>query len=180
MIHPTAEVHAKNVGENTCIWQYCVVLENAVIGNNCNINFSVFIENDVIIGNNVTIKSGVQMWDGLRVGNDVFIGPNATFTNDMLPRSKQYPESYARTIIEDGASIGANATILCGITIGSYAMIGAGSVITKNVPPFTLWYGNPAKHEGYASRNGDVIGLRLSDKKGKKFVLKGGEPFQND
>jgi acetyltransferase-like isoleucine patch superfamily enzyme len=144
LIHPTADVQATNIGEGTVIWQYCVVLKNAVIGKNCNLNYNVFVENDVIIGDNVTIKSGVQLWDGLRVGNNVFISPNVTFTNDFTPRSKQYPNKFLRTTILEGASIGANATIIGGISIGKFAMIGAGSVLTKNVPDYTLWYGNPA------------------------------------
>ena len=129
MIHKTSEVKTENIGKDTFIWQYCVILKNAVIGSNCNICFNVFIENDVIIGNNVTIKSGVQLWDGVRIKDKVFIGPNVTFTNDIIPRSKIYPEEFKQTIIEDGASIGANATIIAGNTIGRYAMIGAGSVV---------------------------------------------------
>ncbi len=108
--HPTANVHSTHIGEGTVIWQYCIVLPKAVIGKNCNINCNVFIENDVIIGDNVTIKPGVQIWDGLRIGDNVFIGPNATFTNDILPRSKVYPVKFKGTIIEEGASIGANVT----------------------------------------------------------------------
>ena len=144
-IHPTAEVHSKNIGENTVIWQYCIIIENAKIGKNCNINCFVFIENDVVIGDNVTIKSGVQIWDGLRIGNNVFIGPNVTFTNDKYPRSKKYPEKFIETFIKDGASIGAGSVIRCGVTIGENAMIGAGSVVTKDVPANELWFGNPAK-----------------------------------
>lgn len=179
-IHPTAEVQTKLIGEGTTIWQNCVVLERAMIGKNCNINFNVFIENDVVIGDNVTIKPGVQIWDGLRVGNNVFIGPNATFTNDILPRSKQYPNSFEKTTIEDGASIGANATILAGITIGQYTMIGAGSVVTKSTTPYTLWYGNPAKHKGYITKEGRVISLNLEDKAGNSYVLINNEPVIND
>jgi acetyltransferase-like isoleucine patch superfamily enzyme len=178
--HLTADVQSDTIGKNTTIWQFCVILKDAKIGNNCNINCNVFIENDVIIGDNVTIKSGAQIWDGLRIGNNVFIGPNATFTNDLLPRSKQYPESFAKTLIMEGASIGANATVLAGITIGEYAMIGAGSVITKNVPPFTLWYGNPAKHKGYVTKEGKVLSLDLTCKEGKKFKIINYEPVLND
>ncbi len=144
-IHPTAEVHTKKIGKGTRIWQFVVILEGAVIGENCNICSHCFIENDVIIGNNVTIKNGVFLWDGIRIEDDVFIGPNATFVNDKYPRSKQYPEKFLKTVIKKGASIGANATILGGITIGEGAMIGAGSVVTKDVPPGELWVGNPAK-----------------------------------
>jgi len=122
-----------------------VVLKNAVIGNDCNINCHVFIENDVVIGDRVTIKPGVQVWDGITIEDDVFIGPNVTFTNDIKPRSKQYPEAFLKTIVKKGASIGANATILPGITIGENAMIGAGSVVIKDVPANTTWVGNPAR-----------------------------------
>ena len=144
-IHPLADVQTEKIGENTSVWQFCVVLPNAQIGDNCNINCQVFIENDVKIGNNVTIKPGVQIWDGLRIEDNVFIGPNVTFTNDRYPRSKQYPEEFQQTLIKKGASIGANATILGGITIGENALIGAGSVVTKDVPANELWVGNPAK-----------------------------------
>lgn len=145
MIHPTADVQSSDIGDGTTIWQYVVVLPQAVIGKNCNINSHCFIENKVAVGNNVTIKCGVYLWDGITVGNSVFIGPNVTFTNDKYPRSKQYPAEYLRTFIEDGASIGAGSVILCGITIGKNAMIGAGSVVTKDVPDAELWVGNPAR-----------------------------------
>lgn len=144
-IHPTADVQTSNIGDNTLVWQYAVILAGAHIGSNCNINCHTFIENDVTIGNNVTVKSGIYLWDGITIGNDVFLGPNVTFTNDKYPRSKQYPEEFQRTTIEDGASVGAGAIILGGITVGRKAMIGAGSVVTKNVPAGELWVGNPAK-----------------------------------
>lgn len=144
-IHPTAEVLTKSIGDGTMIWQYCVILSNAVIGENCNINYNVFIENDVIIGNNVTIKPGVQIWDGLTIEDNVFIGPNVTFTNDKHPISKNKDYELLKTVIKKGASIGANSTILPGITINENAIIGAGSVVTKNVPEGETWFGNPAK-----------------------------------
>ncbi|WP_226063998.1 acyltransferase [Kaistella polysaccharea] len=144
-IHPLAEVQSPSVGEGTFVWQYSIILEDAVIGTNCNINCHVFIENDVIIGNNVTVKPGVQIWDGLRIEDDVFIGPNVTFTNDPFPRSKQYQKNVQRTLICKGVSIGANATILGGVTVGENSMIGAGSVVTKNIPSNELWVGNPAR-----------------------------------
>ncbi len=175
-IHPTSEVRTERIGEGTIIWQNCVILKGAKIGSNCNINFNVFIENDVIIGNNVTIKSGVQLWDGITIEDGVFIGPNATFTNDLIPRSKQYPESFAKTIIKKGASIGANATIIAGITIRRYAMIGAGSVVAKNVKPYTLWYGNPARQHGYITKNGVILDINLLDKEGKQYNLVNNEP----
>lgn len=154
MIHSSSDVQSIQIGDGTMIWQYCVILKNAIIGKNCNINFNVFIENDVILGDNVTIKSGVQLWDGLRIGNNVFIGPNVSFTNDSLPRSKKYPKKFLETIILEGASIGANSTIIGGITVGKYAMIGAGSVVTKDIPEHTLWYGNPAKMKGFVCQCG--------------------------
>ncbi len=157
MIHPNSEVQTPNIGEGTNVWQYSVILKGARIGKNCNINFNVFIENDVIIGDNVTVKSGVQIWDGLRIANNVFIGPNVTFTNDFTPRSKQYPAVFLQTKIEEGASIGANATIIGGVKIGRYALIGAGSVITKDIPPNTLWYGNPARQQGYVCTCGNKL-----------------------
>lgn len=138
-IHPLSDVQSKNIGQDTKIWQFCVVLEKAVIGKNCNICAHVLIENDVIIGDNVTVKSGVQLWDGIRIEDNVFIGPNVTFTNDLYPRSKKYPEKFLQTIVKKGASIGANSTILPGITIGENAMIAAGSIVTKDVPANTLY-----------------------------------------
>lgn len=148
-VHANAICESGEIGADTRIWAFAHVLPKARLGRDCNICDHVFIENDVVIGDCVTIKSGVQLWDGIRIGNDVFIGPNATFTNDPFPRSKQYPEQYAVTTIADGASIGANATILPGLTIGYRAMVGAGSVVTRSVPPNALVVGNPARIVGY-------------------------------
>jgi UDP-2-acetamido-3-amino-2,3-dideoxy-glucuronate N-acetyltransferase len=149
-IHPLSDVKSSNIGNNTQIWQYCVVLSGAKIGANCNICAQVLIENDVIIGDNVTVKSGVQLWDGMRIGDDVFIGPNVTFTNDKFPRSKQYPAQFPQTIIHNGASVGGGAVILPGLTIGAGAMVGAGAVVTKDVPSLAIVVGNPAKIVAYA------------------------------
>lgn len=151
LIHKTAEVASVQIGERTRIWQYAVVLSGAKIGAEANICSHCFIENDVVIGDRVTVKSGVQLWDGLRVGNDVFIGPNVTFTNDKFPRSKRYPEAFLETRIEDGASLGAGAVILPGITIGRGAMVGAGSVVTKSIPPHSIVFGSPARIKGYVN-----------------------------
>lgn len=144
MNHALSDVLSKNIGENTNIWQFVVVLPKAKIGSNCNICSHCFIENDVVIGNNVTIKNGVQIWDGITIEDDVFIGPNVTFTNDLHPRSKHYPDEFYKTVVKKGASIGANATILPGITIGEGAMVGAGAVVTKDVEAFSIVIGNPA------------------------------------
>jgi acetyltransferase-like isoleucine patch superfamily enzyme len=144
-IHPMADVQSESIGLGTSIWQFCVVLPEAQIGNECNICSHCFIENDVIVGDRVTVKCGVQLWNGLRVEDDVFIGPNVTFTNDKTPRSKQYPDAFPETIIRKGASIGANATILPGIEIGQGAMVGAGAVVTKSVAAGITVAGNPAR-----------------------------------
>ena len=150
-VHQNALVESRAIGTNTRLWAFVHVLPGAQIGAECNICDHVFIENDVVIGDRVTIKCGVQIWDGVRIEDDVFIGPNATFTNDLFPRSKQYPEEFAQTVIQKGASIGANATILAGNTIGKNAMVGAGAVVTKSVPPNAIVVGNPARITGYVS-----------------------------
>jgi acetyltransferase-like isoleucine patch superfamily enzyme len=171
MIHRLADVQTQHIGQGTNIWQFCVVLQGACIGEDCNLCAHVLVENDVVIGNRVTIKSGVQLWDGVTIEDDVFIGPNVTFTNDLVPRSKQYPESFARTKIEKGASIGANATIVAGHTIGAYALIGAGSVVTKNIPPHTVWYGNPAVQHGFITKKGVLLDMNKQDKNGTTHTL---------
>jgi UDP-2-acetamido-3-amino-2,3-dideoxy-glucuronate N-acetyltransferase len=144
-IHHLADVAPCEIGEGTKVWQFVVVLKNAKVGTNCNICAHTLIEGDVVIGNNVTVKSGVYIWDGTRVEDNVFIGPNATLTNDLMPRSKQYPDSFSGITLKRGCSIGANATLLPGITIGEGAMVGAGSVVTKNVPDHAVVIGNPAQ-----------------------------------
>jgi UDP-2-acetamido-3-amino-2,3-dideoxy-glucuronate N-acetyltransferase len=143
--HPQAIVESTDIGARTRIWAFVHILPGARIGSDCNICDHIFIENDVIVGDRVTIKCGVQLWDGLRVESDVFIGPNVTFTNDVYPRSKLRPLKYPRTVLEQGCSVGANATILPGIRIGRYAMVGAGAVVTKDVPPYRLVTGSPAR-----------------------------------
>ncbi len=169
--HKSSDVQSDNIGEGTSIWQFVVVLPGAKIGENCNINSHVFIENDVVLGNNVTIKSGVQIWDGIRLEDNVFIGPNVTFTNDLVPRSKQYPKAFEKTIIQKGASIGANATIIAGNKIGEFSLIGAGAVLTKSVGKNELWVGNPAKMIGYVTREGEILDLNLIHKESNKRYM---------
>ena len=146
MIHPLACVHPESeIGDGTKIWQFVVVLKGARIGRDCNLNAHTLVEGGAMIGDRVTLKSGVYVWEGVILEDDVFCGPNATFTNDKRPRSKVYLESYPTTRVCKGASIGAGAVILPGVTIGEQAMIGAGAIVTKDVPPDTTVFGNPAK-----------------------------------
>lgn len=174
-IHKLAEVQSNQIGAETSIWQFAVVLKGAVIGKNCNINCHTFIENDVVIGNNVTVKSGVFLWDGIVVEDDVFIGPNATFVNDKSPRSKKYPDSFQNTLIKKGATVGANATIIGGIVLGKYSLIGAGAVVTKSVPDHAMVYGNPAIITGWVDEMGNKLeysGDFWIATDGKKFSVK--------
>jgi UDP-2-acetamido-3-amino-2,3-dideoxy-glucuronate N-acetyltransferase len=174
-IHDLADVQSEDIGADTRIWQFSVVLKGARIGKNCNICAHTFIENDVIIGNNVTLKCGVYIWDGVTIEDNVQLGPNVTFTNDKYPRAKQ-SFKLKRTLIKENASIGAGAVLLGGIVIGGSAMIGAGAVVTKNVPPYTLWVGNPAKNTGYVTREGIILNLDLRNKEGVQYKMNNGEP----
>jgi len=156
-VHPKGLCESNSIGDDTTIWAFAHVLPGAAIGRNVNICDHVFIENDVIVGNRVTVKSGVQLWDGIELQDDVFVGPNVTFTNDRFPRSKKYPEEFPRTVVEEGASLGGGSTILPGLRIGRMAMVGAGAVVTRDVPPFAIVTGNPARVTGYT----DAAGLKL-------------------
>jgi UDP-2-acetamido-3-amino-2,3-dideoxy-glucuronate N-acetyltransferase len=162
-LHPHALNESTHVGAGTRIWAFAHVLPGARIGRNCNLCDHTFIENDVVLGNNVTVKCGVQLWDGIRVGDDVFIGPNATFTNDPFPRSGRHLGKHPVTVLEDGCSIGANATILPGLTIGRGAMIGAGAVVTQSVPAFAIVKGNPARITGYVGASPRSRGAPATD-----------------
>lgn len=144
MIHESAICESTQIGIGTRVWAFVHILSGARIGEGCNICDFVFIENEVTIGDRSTIKSGVQLWDGIKIGSDVFVGPNVTFMNDKYPKSKNHKFEKLSTVIDDFASIGANATILPGIKIGKHAVIGAGSVVTKDVPPGMVVAGNPA------------------------------------
>jgi len=137
-IHALADCQSTNIGAGSKVWQFTVVLPGAVIGAHCNLNSHCFVENDVVLGDKVTIKCGNYLWDGLTLEDDVFVGPNVTFSNDKYPRSKQYPEAFARTVVKKGASIGAGAVILPGITIGEGAMVGAGAIVAKDVPAHSV------------------------------------------
>ena len=147
-IHPLADVHpGASIGDGTRVWQYCVVLDGAVVGADCNLNAHTLVEGGARIGDRVTLKCGVYVWDGITLDDDVFVGPNAVFTNDKAPRSRVRPESFAQTRVGRGASIGGGAVILPGVSIGAGAMVGAGAVVTKDVPPGETWVGNPARRQ---------------------------------
>lgn len=170
-IHPTADVQSSNIGAGTRIWQFVVILPNAVIGHDCNVCAQVFIENEVVIGDRVTIKCGVQLWDGITIEDDVFIGPNATFTNDKTPRSKQFPTDLLKTRVEAGASIGAGAVLLPGIRIGKRAMVGAGAVVTRSIPPYAIATGNPARIVGYTNSVAQTSVVKVDSTPDKKSVV---------
>src|SRR5450631_2985809 len=147
-VHPKGICESENIGEGTRVWAFAHVLPGARIGADCNICDHVFVENDVLIGDRVTIKCGVQVWDGVTLADDVFVGRNVTFTNDPMPRSKTYPGEIATTVVARGASLGGGSVILPGLHIGRSAMIGAGAVVTKDVPPNAVVVGNPARIVG--------------------------------
>lgn len=152
LVHPTAVIEKDvTIGDGTKVCAFAHVLSGARIGSDCTISDSVYVEGNVIIGNGVTVKASALLWDGLTLEDDVFVGPNATFTNDPFPRSRQHPERFPSTVVQRGASIGANATILPGLTIGRNAMVGAGAVVTRDVPPNAIVIGNPARIHGYVS-----------------------------
>src|SRR6188768_1897829 len=149
--HPNALVEGTTIGADTRVWAFAHILGGARIGRDCNVCDHTFIENDVIVGDRVTVKCGVQLWDGVTIEDDVFIGPNATFTNDPFPRSRQRPARFTPTLVRRGASIGANATLTPGLTVGANAMIGSGAVVTHDVPPNAIVVGNPAFIQGYVN-----------------------------
>lgn len=154
--HALVEPGAR-IGAGTRVWAFSHILPKAQIGRDCNICDFTYIENDVILGDRVTVKCGIYIWDGARIADDVFLGPNVVFTNDLRPRSKHYPEAFGQIIIEQGASVGANSTLISGIRIGAYAMVGAGSVVTRDVPAYALVYGNPARQHGWVNAQGERV-----------------------
>lgn len=174
-VHPNALVESSDIGPKTRIWAFAHVLKNVKIGEDCNLCDYVFVESGVTIGNRVTIKNGISVWEGLTIEDDVFLGPNCVFTNDMFPRSKAHHAEFLKTFLKKGCSVGANATILCGITLGKYCMIGAGAVVTKDVPDFACMAGNPAKHLYWISKTGEKLNFskenQAADSNGNKYKL---------
>jgi acetyltransferase-like isoleucine patch superfamily enzyme len=156
-VHQLALCESTDIGKNTRIWAFAQVMKDVTIGEDCNFGGHTFVESGVKIGNRVTVKNGVAIWKGVTIEDEVFLGPNCVLTNDLYPRSKIYSPDYVKTLIKKGASIGANATIICGITIGEYSMIGAGAVVTKDVPPFALVLGVPARVAYYVSKCGQKL-----------------------
>lgn len=156
-IHPNALVETGDIGKDTRIWAFSHVQKNVIIGEDCNLGDHTFVESGVKIGNRVTIKNGIAVWEGVKIEDDVFLGPFCVFTNDMFPRSKVYHSEVIETIIKKGASVGANATVLCGIELGRFCLIGAGAVVTRSVPDFALVIGNPARFKYWVSKTGEKL-----------------------
>jgi UDP-2-acetamido-3-amino-2,3-dideoxy-glucuronate N-acetyltransferase len=170
--HPNALVESDSIGEGTRIWAFAHIMNGASIGANCNLGDHAFVESGATLGNNVTVKNGVSVWDGITAENDVFIGPNVVFTNDRNPRAgvKKCHDQFLPTRIREGASLGANVTVVCGITIGRYAFAGAGAVLTKDVPDYAMVVGNPAHSIGYMCECGEKLGDDLTCTCGHKFA----------
>jgi acetyltransferase-like isoleucine patch superfamily enzyme len=169
--HSHALVESSEVGEGTRVWAFAHVMQGARIGRNCNICDHAFVESGALLGDSVTVKNGVSIWDGVTLEDNVFVGPNAAFTNDMNPRAeiKKTREQFLPTLVRRGASIGANATIICGVEIGTYAFIGAGSVVVNDIEPYSLVVGNPARPIGYMCECGERLGDALACRCGRKF-----------
>ncbi|MEP6769161.1 MAG: acyltransferase [Acidobacteriota bacterium] len=182
-IHPTALVASARIGEGTRIWAFVNVLEGATIGRECNICDRCFIENDVVVGDRVTVKCGVSLWDGVRLENDVFIGPDVTFSNDPRPRSGVHLDSFLQTLVRTGASLGSGAVLLPGITIGRWAMVGAGAVVTRDVGDFAVVYGNPARQRGWVCRCARTLafeGERAACLCGRTFLREGADVIREE
>lgn len=174
-VHPSALVESQQIGEGTRVWAFAHIMSGAVIGRHCNICDHCFIESNVVVGDGVTIKNGVAIWDGVSLGNNAFVGPNAVFTNDLNPRAevKKSRVQFVPTKVEEGATIGANATVVCGVTIGRYAFIGAGAVVVRDVPDHALVVGNPAKQIGFMCECGQRLPESLLCDCGRQFERMG-------
>ena len=166
LIHPTAVIDAgAQIGEGTRIWHFCHVMPKAIVGSNCNIGQNVFIDNNAIVGNGVKIQNNVSVYNGVVLEEGVFVGPSAVFTNVINPRSFiERKTEYKTTLVKKGATIGANATIVCGVSIGEYALIGAAAVVTKDVPAYALMMGNPARQKGWISAQGYKLDIDTNGK----------------
>lgn len=162
-VHPNAICESDEIGKDTRIWAFVHILKDVKIGEDCNLCDYVFVENGVTIGDRVTIKNGISVWNGVTIEDDVFLGPNCVLTNDLYPRSKGYHRENIKTLLKKGSTVGANATVICGITLGKYCMVGAGSVVTKSVPDFALVFGNPARFKYWISRKGDKLSFNEND-----------------
>ena len=173
-IHPRALVDdGARIGAGSRVWAFAHILPGAEVGENCNICDHTFVESGVRIGDRVTLKCGVYVWEGVQIENDVFVGPCVAFTNDRTPRSRQRPEEYLRTVLKEGCSVGANATILPGLTIGAWAMVGAGAVVTRDVSSHALVIGNPARQVGWVCR----CGTKLTLEEGNTWTCRCGEGY---
>jgi len=174
--HPLSLVESESIGRGTRVWAWAHVMKGARIGADCNIGEHCFVEGGAVLGDRVTVKNGVAVWEGVTAEDDVFLGPNAVLTNDLRPRSKVYHDAVDRTLLRQGCSIGANATVVCGITVGRWAMVGAGAVVTRDVPDHGLVYGNPARLRGHVcscSRTLEVSGGQAACPCGRRYRLDG-------